>query len=125
MRPTSAFAAAFLALGLASAASAKTVAVTPPPPPPPSAETAPPPGLPGLTAPQLPDELTRKTAAEDQAEADATTARLASLDAAAEADEVRMTQLRDWELNLEKWRILAIKPVLPFHGSSYLFPHWY
>lgn len=115
MRPiTSAAFTLGLGLGLASAA---------------FAQTSPSPGVgvaaPSAATPAAPDELTLKSAAEDEAQADAMTASLAALDAAAEADEVRMTHLREAELAQQNARIRAIKPVLPFTGHSYLFPRWY
>jgi|WetSurMetagenome_2_1015567.scaffolds.fasta_scaffold512934_2 hypothetical protein len=122
MRPTATFAAVLLTLGLASAASAATVAVPRAPTP-----AMPAPGLPGGVAapetPVLPADL--RTVAEGLAEAAATASKLAALEASQEADEARMTQLRDWELSMEDKRLRAIRPVLPYHGISYLFPHWY
>src|SRR5215469_2418170 len=69
----------------------------------------------------LPNDL--RTMEEGRAEAAATAAKLASMDAEQEADEARMTQLRDWDLNLQNARIRAIQPVLRF-GHNPSLPHY-
>ncbi len=85
------------------------------------ADTATPPSRAAVSPP---DDGLQRSAAQDQADANAMTATLAALDARIVADEVRMTQLRDADLARSAARIRAIKPALPFHGPTFL-PHWY
>jgi hypothetical protein len=101
-RPLAALAVTALALGFASAASAQTLA------------------KPRIAAAQPPaaDTAPIPTIAEDRAAAAAMAATLTAMDQRIEADEVRMTQLRDAELVTSNTVVRAIRPALAFHDKG-------